>query len=68
MFNCHLGINSIPNVGAVYDRPQFGGLPASQLWAVIDRPYIGESRRAASCNPDRWVDQSYSLKVHWPFE
>ena len=31
-----------PNVGAVYDRPQFGGLQAFQLWAVIDRPYIGK--------------------------
>ncbi len=33
----------IPNVGAVYDRPQFGEMQASQLWAVIDRPYIGDS-------------------------
>jgi hypothetical protein len=31
-----------PNVGAVYDRPQFRGMQSSKLWAVIDRPYIGD--------------------------
>ena len=31
-------------VEAVYDRPQFGEMQAALLWAVIDRPYIGESR------------------------
>ncbi len=34
-------MNAIPNVGAVYDRPQMTGLHPSKLWAVIDRPYIG---------------------------
>jgi len=29
-------MNVFPTVGTVYDRPQFGGLQASQLWAVIE--------------------------------
>ena len=52
-----------PTVGAVYElseckpdraqpsrnfRPQFGGLQASKLWAVIDRPYSGEWNRIHS--------------------
>jgi hypothetical protein len=34
-----------PNVGAVYDRPQFRKMQSARLWAVIDRPYIGEGDR-----------------------
>src|SRR4030095_14768538 len=30
-----------PNVGAVYDRPQFNELQPLKWWAVIARPYIG---------------------------
>ncbi len=29
-------MNAIPNVGAVYDRPQFGGMQTYQLWAVYE--------------------------------
>src|SRR6185369_15990180 len=40
---------AVCTVGAVYDRPQFRGLQASQLWAVIDRPY------SANCKLRRWA-------------
>ena len=35
----HIWNDFDPNVGAVYDRPQYGGLQASTLWTVIDRPF-----------------------------
>jgi hypothetical protein len=28
------------------------GLHSSQLWAVVDRPYIGESRLQLLCRPE----------------
>ncbi len=36
-----LQVFHVPGVGAVYDRPQFGGLHSSKSRAVIDRPYSG---------------------------